>query len=83
MTDLRQGVTDAGHAVLDCLDLNKSRWGDTVSQDIQLLWAGNLAVSASAAHFSLAQTREMAVEAAARLIDAIGELDRRIAAGEA
>jgi len=83
MTDLRQGVTDAGHAVLDCLDLNQSRWGDTVTQDLQLLWAGSLAMSASADHFSLAQTRTMAVEAAARLIDAIGEIDRCIAAGEA
>lgn len=84
MTDLRQGVTDAGHSVMDALDqrlpkLRQSRLTD----DIQLTWAGNLAISASAGHFALSHTREMAIEAAARLIDAVGEIDRRIAAGEA
>lgn len=83
MSDLRQGVSEAGHAVLDCIYINRSRWADTATQDLQLLWAGNLAITASYDHFPLLQTREMAVEAAARLIDAIGELGRRIAAGDA
>ncbi len=40
-------------------------------------------MSASTGNFPLKLTREMAVEAAARLIDAIGEIDCRLAAGEA
>jgi hypothetical protein len=83
MSDLRQGVTGAGHAVLDSYDKRRSAWGQCLTVDLQLNWAANLVMSASTGNFPLKLTREMAIEAAARLIDAVGEIDRRIATGDA
>ncbi len=83
MSDLRQGVTEAGHAVLDALDLRGAAWRRSLTAAMQLDWAGMLALDAGAGHLPASAVRDMAIEAAARLIDAVGEIDRRIAAGEA
>lgn len=80
MTDLRQGVTPAGHAVLDCLEQQEAEWGDLYDVATQLKMAHARARNALYSADDPIKQRQYAVEAAARLIDAIGEMDREIAA---
>lgn len=80
--DLRQGVTPAGHAVFDCLEKQQAEWGDLFDIAAQLKRAAARAKNAIYAA-DPAKQRQYAIEAAARLIDAINEMDREIAAGHA
>jgi len=85
MTDLRQGVSPAAHAVLDLLDAEADGWGNAHTLAGQLDEARLAAATAHGhyiTHRPLAELRPYAVEAAARLIDAVREIDRCIAAGE-
>jgi len=78
MDDLRQGVTPAGHAVLDHLEARQVEWGDRHAIAEQLKMAQARARNALYAANPKKQ-RDFAIEAAARLIDAINEMDREIA----
>jgi hypothetical protein len=79
MDDLRQGVTGAGHAVLDLLEAQQAEWGDLYGVTGQLRMAHARTRNALYASDNPAKQRQYAVEAAARLIDAIGEMDRELA----
>jgi len=77
--DLRQGVTPAGHAVLDCLEAQQEEWGDLYDTAGQLKMAHARARNALYSSDYPAKQRQYAIEAAARLIDVINEMDREIA----
>ncbi|MEY2882395.1 MAG: hypothetical protein RL490_119 [Pseudomonadota bacterium] len=79
----RNEISDAAHAVLDLLDANHQEWADIWTWHGQINRAAKLAFDANhQAEFDmLGAARTRAVEAAARLIHAIGEIDRCIAAG--
>lgn len=80
MSDLRQGVTPAGHDVLDALDMQRP---SSLGLEEELRLAHARAANASRAK-PPANRRRFAVEAAARLILAIEALDEAEAAeGEA
>lgn len=77
--DLRQGVTGAAHAVMDALEARRAEWGDLYDVAGQLKMAHARARNALYSSNDPIKQRRYAVEAAARLIDAIGEMDREIA----
>ncbi|HEX7874157.1 MAG TPA: hypothetical protein VF475_14685 [Sphingobium sp.] len=81
MSDLRQGVAPAGHAVLHYLEAQQDGWGDIHDTPSQMELAHNQATIALHAYHAedYARARDLAIDAAARLIDAIGEMDREIA----
>lgn len=83
-TAARNEISEAAHAVLDHLDQNQERWADLVPWQDHISAAQKLANTAVvvAEDGHLPGIRDLAIEAAARLIDVIGELDRCIAAGE-
>lgn len=80
----RNEISEATHAVLDLLDEHEGEWADFCTWQNQLNNAVSRATAAANASETgtLAHIRELAVEGAARLIDAIGEIDRCINAGE-
>lgn len=75
----------AARAVLDRLELMGQAWGDEHTTASQLGEARDACQAAHGAYLTeepLAHVRAAAIDAAARLIDAIHEIDRCIAAGE-
>jgi len=80
-TDLRHGVTETQHAVLDMIEKKGSFWG-VISLPSRLENAARYAGLAAGTTLSLSIRRNMAIEAAARLIAAADEMGRVIAAGE-
>jgi hypothetical protein len=76
--DLRQGVTQGGHAVLDMLEFHVT-WAHLHTVEQQLQHACTSAGYASHLGHDPQLRRQLAVEAAARLIDAIDRMDRGIA----
>jgi hypothetical protein len=86
MTDLRHGVSEATQEVLDMLESLGMVWENNHTLAAQLGEAREKAAAAHGAYITdgtLADVRAATVEAAARLLDALGEIDRCIAAGEA
>jgi hypothetical protein len=83
MSDIRQGVTETQNAVLDMLEAKGAEWGDRHDVQDQIRMAGARAKNALYAADNLVKQREYAIEAAARLIDAIGEMDRELASDAA
>lgn len=82
MDDLRQGVTPAGHDVLDCLERQQAEWSTLYDVAQQLRTGHARARSALYAGDDPVKRRRWAVEAAARLIDAINRMDRDRAPGD-
>lgn len=78
MDDLRHGVTPAGHAVLDYLEAHERGWGDLHDVAGQLKMAQARARNALYARDTPIKQRQYAIEAAARLIDAINEMNREL-----
>lgn len=78
MSDLRQGVTPTQHAVLDMIEQQGAEWGDLFDFEAQLNKGWDLARRAARVSL-LSKKRSLAIEAAARLIDAADEIGRMIA----
>lgn len=78
MSDLRQGVTPTQHAVLDMIEQQGAEWGDLFDFETQLNKGWDLARRAARVSL-LSKKRSLAIEAAARLIDAADEIGRMIA----
>lgn len=77
MTDLRQGVTPTQHAVLDMIETHAAEWGDLYDFEEQLRKGWDRARLASRVSL-LSKKRRLAIEAAARLIDAADEIGRML-----
>lgn len=77
MTDLRQGVTETQHAVLDLIDERAAGWSLANTWEEKLEFASALAKSAGMGA-SLKTIRCEAIHAAALLIDAADEISRLI-----
>lgn len=83
MTDLRQGVTEVQHKVLDLIERQAANWS-AIEPDPQLRLAQALGAARQAVIAEkLTSQRFWAIEAAARLIDVADELDRLIDAKSA
>lgn len=83
MTDLRQGVTEVQHKVLDMIERQAANWF-AIEPDPQLRLAQALGAARQAIGAEkLTSQRFWAIEAAARLIDVADELDRLIDAKSA
>lgn len=81
MSDLRQGVTETQHAVLDLIEEKAQQWADDHGFEDQLRMG--LARAGNAHRCTkLSDKRRYAIEAAARLIDAADEIGRMINAGD-
>lgn len=77
MSDLREGVTPTQHAVLDMIEEQGVEWGDLYDFEAQLKKGWDRARMASRVTL-LTKKRALAIEAAARLIDAADEISRMI-----
>lgn len=77
MTDRRQGVTPTQHAVLDLIEREAPAWSQADEFDIRIAKASRRALAAQDSR-SLAAKRLLAIEAAARLIDAADEISRML-----
>ncbi|MBB5684326.1 hypothetical protein [Sphingobium boeckii] len=80
--DLRHGVSPAGHAVLDFVEDHQPDWdnGDDLFET-QFTLAMACIARAQCTGVKLVHQRDRAIEAAARLIDAVHTLDMMIDAG--
>ncbi|AYJ85324.1 hypothetical protein D3Y57_04725 (plasmid) [Sphingomonas paeninsulae] len=79
MNDMRQGVTQIQHTVLDLLESVRN---DGHGHDTQLFLGEKLANHARV-NVGLRFKRDHAIQAAARLIDVAEQLDVMISAGDA
>lgn len=77
MTDLRQGVTETQHAVLDLIEERAAEWSAALTWEEKLEFAAALAKSANMGA-TLKTVRIEAIHAAALLIDAADEISRLI-----
>lgn len=75
--DLRQGVDATQHEVLDLIEASGFAWAG-LGPELQLYTAAELARCASR-HVHLPRKREIAIEAAARLIDGAAKLAAELA----
>lgn len=81
MTDLRQGVTETQHAVLDVIDAHALS-GKWPADFHERLLAGQRLANLAVHSPSLDRSRNFAINAAALLIDAADEIGRLIAPRE-
>lgn len=89
-TDLREGLTPAARDALDMLEKRRDEWGQRLTLEKQLWLAADSTAAAARAcrgrgsrqSAILTHKRRLAIEAAARLIDAADEIGRIIAEGE-
>lgn len=77
MSDLRQGVTETQHAVLDLIEQRAARWSSEWDFEERLHHAAGRAIMAKA-RTNLIAKRDHAITAAALLIDAADEISRLI-----
>jgi len=75
MTDLRQGITPAQHQILDLVERHRADWARDGNAGTQLLRA-NDHLKYALHTVDLAVRRRLASNAAARLIDAVEQMDR-------
>lgn len=81
-TVARNEISEAAHAVLDHYDAHAEQWCDLIllHQQLDIVALVTRRAALGLKSDPLAEVRTRAIDAAARLIDAIGELDRCIAA---